>query len=138
MEFEWWDSLVTPASGSPLSSAAGGLWAFGSLRCRAQGGRLQLQPTGSTRQKRAEGIVGAVEGKKTTKGTAPSKKLSRFNSLILNLHPPSNSRHSKLTHAHSCSYHWLPSSQPPAMNGQTGTKPHSSRLRKFNHWFSEN
>lgn len=54
---------------SPLERAA-----RGSLRCRAQGGRPQLQPTGRTRQKRAEGMAGVAE-EKPTKGAARSPLL---------------------------------------------------------------
>lgn len=75
----------------------------------------------------------------------PPLSLWSSNSLILNLRlppppqptPPLLIRFSPLKHTHmhsSCSYHWLPSSHPKAMNGQTGTKPNSSPLRKSNHW----
>lgn len=116
---------MTPTSGSPLSSGA-----HSSLRCRAQGGGPQLQPTGRTRQKRAEGMAGAAE-EKPTKGKAhppPPPSLWSSNSLILNLRltpsfHPSHPIPTTQTHMHSSwSYHWLPSSHPQAMNGQTGDK----------------
>lgn len=116
---------MTLASGSPLSSGA-----YSSLRCRAPGGGPQLQPTGRTRQKRAEGMAGVTE-EKPTKGEAhpfPPPSLWSSNSLIRNLRLTpslclsSDSHHSN-THIHSSwSYHWLPSSHPQAMNGQTGNK----------------
>lgn len=81
---------------SPLEWAA-----WGSLRCRAQGGRLQLQPTRRTPAEKGEGMAGAVE-EKPTKGASPSPSPSLWssNSLILNLRltpPPNSPSHPILT-----------------------------------------
>lgn len=121
---------------SPLEWAA-----WGSLRCRAQGGRLQLQPTRRTPAEKGEGMAGAVEEKPTKDASpSPSPSLWSSNSLILNLRltsPPTPLliRFSPLRHMHSsCSCHWLPSSSHRAMNGQIGTKPSSSALRKSHRW----
>lgn len=87
-------------------------------------------------------MAGAAE-EKPTKGEAPlppPPTLWSSNSLILNLRlPPPPPPHPILTtqtrtHAQFMQLHWLPSSHPQAMNGQTGTKPNSSPLRKSNHW----
>lgn len=80
-----------------------------SLRCRAQGGRPQLQPTGRTRQRRAEGMAGAAE-EKPTKGEAPlppPPTLWSSNSLILNLRlpPPPHPILTTQTHTHTHTVH---------------------------------
>lgn len=63
----WWDSVVTPESGSPLSSGAGGLWL---IKMQGTGWQAAAAATGRTRQKKAEGMAGAAE-EKPTKGAAP-------------------------------------------------------------------
>lgn len=89
---------------SPLEWAA-----RGSLRCRAQGGRLQLQPTRRTPAEKGEGMAGAVEEKPTKDASpSPSPSLWSSNSLILNLRltsPPPLPFSSDSHHSDTCTVH---------------------------------
>lgn len=145
---EVWGSVVTPGWGSPLSSGAGSLQLI-----RMQGTRRQAAAA-AYRQNPAE--KGQRDGggrlrKNQQKAKLPLLLLSPLpplwssKSLILNLRLASPRRR-------PCSHPILttPTQTPPhaqlmqlplalflssqSMNGQTGTKPDSSPLRKSNHW----
>lgn len=111
--------MVTPTSGSPLSSGARA--DSGSLRCRAQGGSPQLQSTGRARQKRAKGL-GRGRLEKNPQKAQPAPPLPALTLEFRSSNPqppltprplPSHSPHSNIHTQGLCRCHWLPFSPSP-------------------------